>query len=164
MFCDEHDREEFSRARAGIGDVLHVASELYIGRSGHPERRLLEHFVETGRDHLLLLHWAASWPEVEMFESKLIASCAKLARVQNQSHESIGKHRSPWNVVYASFRLKSRVKGIPGSHNVERLHWRLRLWPTQVIPCPMILLRARLEQDEAELKRWWSLQRGGSGE
>ena len=52
MFCEHHDDEVFTRTRAALRDVLHVASELYIGRTGHPERRLLEHRSDADRDHL----------------------------------------------------------------------------------------------------------------
>jgi len=57
--------------------------------------------VEAGRDHLLLLHWAASWPEIELFESKLISSCAKLAAFiftpggGFDCHLSFGTRRDP---------------------------------------------------------------------
>lgn len=162
MFCEHHDDEVFTRTRAALRDVLHVASELYIGRTGHPERRLLEHRSDADRDHLLLLHWGASWDEIELFESQLISSCDHLARVQNITPESAGRYSSPWNVVYASFKLKRGVKGVPGAHDVDRLHWRLRVWPTPMVPCPMVLLRTALSSHaaQAEVDRWKALSRG----
>src|SRR2546430_12765765 len=36
------------------------ASKTYIGRTSFPERRLLEHFIASDRDHLVILHWADS--------------------------------------------------------------------------------------------------------
>ncbi len=157
MFCKHHDDDVFSRAYAAIRDVLSVGSAIYIGRTGFPERRLLEHALAE-RDHLLLLHWAASWPEAEEFETRLIESCSHLNRIENETTESAGRFTSPWNAIYVSFRLKHRVHALPGTQEVTRLHWRLRTWPTQTLPCPVVLLRTPLDHESsaAELERWQS--------
>lgn len=71
-FCTKHADEIFEDACWQVDDVLGVASKLYLGRTDFPERRLLEHFVSSKRDFLLVLHWTANWAEAKEFEEGLI--------------------------------------------------------------------------------------------
>jgi hypothetical protein len=141
-----------------ILDVKDVASALYVGRTSFPERRLLQHYSNADRDHLLVLHWAACWPEVEYFEERLIEAFSYLNRVGNESLTSEGAHSSPWSVLYVSFALKHAIPVVPGSTAVFELHWRDRLWPDPAFPSVPTLLRADLELEDAvaELERFKS--------
>lgn len=151
MFCEAHTAELIGVAGERMEDVLAIASTVYLGRTGFPERRLLEHQRDHGRDHLMVMHWAASWPEAEVFESAIINRFDHLARLQNATKESVGRHGSPWNAVYVSFGLKRGVQGLPSAMDVAELHWRMRVWPDPMIPAKPVLLRTRLTSAAAGL-------------
>lgn len=153
-FCTKHADEIYDEAVWQVDDVLGVASELYLGRTDFPERRLLEHFVSSKRDFLLVLHWTANWAEAKEFEEGLIHAFkqeSKYLRIKNESLGSEGRYGSPWNAVYISFALKNNApRELPGSLTVEYLHWRNRLWPNPVLPNPPVLLCCRFTKEEAE--------------
>ncbi|MCA9693446.1 MAG: hypothetical protein KC636_27875 [Myxococcales bacterium] len=132
-----------------VHDVLAVAATVYLGRTHHPERRLLEHRARHGRDHLLVLHWGAAWNEISQLEENIIARFQRLSRLQNESGTSDGRVSSPWNALYVSFSLKHGLCSMPGTLVVRSLHWRHRLWPDPSVPCRPVLLRAALDEVEA---------------
>jgi hypothetical protein len=153
-FCTAHMDEIFQSAAWQVEDTLEVASRIYFGRSAFPERRLVEHISNsTKRDHLLVLHWAANWAEIEDLEVALIDAFtkqSKIKRVENESDKSDGAFSGAWNVLYISFSLKQDYSCIPGATLVETLHRRNRLWPSPVIPNAPILLRCDLTPKEAK--------------
>ena len=158
-FCTEHADNIFSQMLWQVQDVLDIASKVYFGRTAFPERRLLEHCAKSGRDHLLIVHWTANWPEAKEFEEVLIREFkedAKIKRIENESLESEGKFASPWNAIYISFALKQSVPCAPGAITIEHLHWRNRIWPNPVIPNAPVLLRCDLTPEEVikELARF----------
>lgn len=158
-FCTEHADKIFDEIIWQVEDVLAVASKVYFGRTAFPEQRLLQHFVQSQRDHLLLVHWAANWPEAKEFEESLISAFkeqSKFKRVENVSLGSDGTYSSPWNALYISFALKHDFPLPPGAINVERLHYRNRIWPNPVVPNAPVLLRCDLTPEEAreELDRF----------
>ena len=162
-FCSRCANVILGAAKAQVRQVLDVASEVYIGRSSHPECRLLQHFCNgcperNGRDHLLVVHWAAQWNEIEHFEEELIKHVKQsgISRLANRSLESDGWHSGSWEALYVSFRLKDRYDRIPGATIVKELHWRNRLWPDPIVPNSPVLLRCGLCHEEAvaELKRF----------
>jgi hypothetical protein len=153
-FCTAHMDEIFQAAARQVDDTLEVASKIYFGRSAFPERRLVEHVSNgTERDHLLILHWAANWAEIEELEEALIDSFTKqfkIKRVENESDKSDGAFSGAWNALYVSFCLKNAFSCIPGATVIESLHRRNRLWPNPVIPNAPVLLRCEFTQEEAK--------------
>jgi hypothetical protein len=152
-FCAECAEKIFKSVTSHIDDVLKVASSLYFGRSSHPERRLLEHFLNKDRNHthMLVMHWAANWPEIRYFEESLIdffTKDAKYLRIENDSGRSDGKLSGAWHALYVSFSLKSGCH-IPGAIVVKQLHWRNRLWPNPLLPNAPVLLRCGLSNTQA---------------
>lgn len=149
MFCKVHGQEIAETMARRVEDALDVASTLYLGRTGFPERRLLEHQAAHGRDHLVVIHWAASWPEAEHFEELIIDRFRKFTRLQNIDDASSGRHGSPWNALYLSFALKQSVARLPAALDVSDLHWRHRLWPNPQTPAPPVLIRTPLTKAAA---------------
>ena len=146
--------EIFQHAAWQVEDALEVASRIYFGRSSFPERRLVEHVSNgTERDHLLVIHWAANWDEIEELEEALIDAFtkqSKIKRVENESDKSEGRHSGSWSTLYVSFALKADFPSIPGATVVERLNRRNRLWPSPAVPTSPTLLRCDLTPEEAK--------------
>lgn len=152
-FCTEHADDIFDSVMGHVEEVYEIASAIYFGRTAFPERRLLQHVAAAGRDHLLVVHWAAQWPEIREFEEALIdaiKSQPKFRKLQNASPFSEGSFSSPWNALYISFSLKAGASQQPGSRVVDKLHWRHRLWPDPVIPNAPVLLRYDGKKADAE--------------
>lgn len=154
-FCTDHADEMFDQFLLHAEDVLGIANKVYFGRTHFPEQRLLQHFVDAQRDHLLIMHWTANWPESKEFEEALISAFkeqSKFRRVENEALGSEGTYSGAWNALYISFALKYDSPWPPGAINVEHLHWRNRIWPDPVVPNTPVLLRCELTEDEARKK------------
>ena len=72
FFCKTCYRKLSKSLTETLKDICTAAAEIYVGRTSDPERRLLEHFVESDRDILTILHWAKDWEEADYFEEMLI--------------------------------------------------------------------------------------------
>ena len=141
-FCAVHSEELLRHLELLVTDTCKVAGRIYLGRTGFPERRLLEHFANHGRSHLLLLLWAGSWDEAEFLEEALIRRFEHLSKLANESLESTGSFTSHWNALYLSFTPKAAIRALPGALDVPALHWRRRIWPDPMFPGRPILLRS----------------------
>lgn len=136
--CSAHNDSLLEGLTATANLVGDQARRTYVGRTSSPERRLLEHFVDTNgeRDHLLVLHWSCHRPEIEYLEPELIERCFR-DKAENKTDGPDGNWWGDWNCLYLSFgwknaarqpafALRTVVTGLDGP----------RVAPT-VVDCPM---------------------------
>jgi len=97
------------RLCARIDRIENVADEIYIGRTCDPDSRRDEHFEDTGRSNLIVLHWSDDIDEVCAIEEALIREFAQSPKIANATDESLGGGRTELrNYVYVSWRHQPR--------------------------------------------------------
>src|SRR5262249_6368347 len=87
--------------------VSFSASEIYIGRTCDADARRDEHFEDSGRPHLLVLHGSHDLDEVCAIEAALIRRFTRLRKLANATDASLGGARGDLrNYVYVSWRRR----------------------------------------------------------
>lgn len=124
-----------------IDQIIKISSELYIGRTCHPERRLLEHYEQSGRPFLGIVKWICGRSEIKKYEMNLISVMRdRTAKVSNvDDDESRGSVSGHWNCLYVSFALK-RGASEPSSESILKLDNEDRLWPDKGISAKNIVI------------------------
>ncbi len=107
-----------------INSIKAKSEKFYIGRTNYPERRLLEHALESERTNLTVLHWAVDKDEIRYLEKFFIE---RHPDSENEDSESFGSAVGAFNALYVSWEEKSS-KNIKGGE-VEDLDAANRLWP-----------------------------------
>lgn len=150
FYCEKHATKLVDHLNEWISGIMDVAQAVYLGRTNHPERRLLEHHHAEGRDHLAVLHWASDWAEAAAVEELVIREFRHKAKLKNISPDADGRFSGAWNCVYVSWTWKaSLVPPRRGATPVSGLCWRKRLWPDPSLPLRPELLMTRLSREEA---------------
>lgn len=119
-------------------DRLYIgARQIYIGRTNHPQRRLLEHAIEPARNtNLSVLAWSRDWREVAVLEEALVARFSGRGKATNIDRASDGRFRAEWNCLYCNWAPKNgfalskenpiqevdRLISAPARHNADL--WR----------------------------------------
>ncbi len=106
-----------------IHEIATVADAYYIGRTNWPEKRLLGHRAESGRQHLAVLQWASSIPWVRGLEIEMIKMFRGKKGNENVGADSDGGLWGRWNCVYVAWngdRLPPSCDG-HGVHHVLHL-------------------------------------------
>jgi hypothetical protein len=89
--------------------VSYDAAEIYIGRTCDPGARREEHYEDSRRGNLTVLHWSDNIDEVCAVEEALIREFAFLRKLANATDVSFGGGRTDLrNCVYVSWRRKLR--------------------------------------------------------
>jgi hypothetical protein len=87
--------------------VLAEAAEIYIGRTCDPDARREEHYEDSRRGNLMVLHGSDDIDEICAIEEALIREFADLRRLANATDESLGGARVDLrNYVYVSWRRR----------------------------------------------------------
>ena len=171
--CGKHWDEILGRASKFVEPIVGKARSFYIGRSSFPERRLLEHFRDGGRNHMAVLHWSSSAGETAKLEECLIAEAkgAYRGKTANKDRASSGRWEGPWHAVYASWSWKNAVppENRFRGNLVRSLHAR-PLVPTLSFSAPIELISVdpelRAEQIDDLIDEWLDTradQRWGHG-
>lgn len=156
-YCLQHSDELSDSLFSTLDGIVKLSSEIYIGRSYHPERRLLEHFINSGgqRTNLTILHWAGDHAEIRLIEERFIdhyKNTRNLLKICNDSSKSEGSITSPWNCLYASWGSKADVKFLStiSFHEIKTLSFGNRLWPDRSFPLHPKFLKAGIKLNQAE--------------
>ena len=150
FYCPDHTKELIEHLNTWIEDIMDVAQKVYLGRTNHPERRLLEHHHKEGRDYLAVFHWASDWAEADSIERLVISRFSHKAKLQNVSSDADGRHNGAWNCIYASWAWKASIKPLQRiATPVETLCWRKRVWPDAAVPMEPNILVTNLARDDA---------------
>jgi hypothetical protein len=136
-----------------IDEVLGLSRELYVGRTCFPERRLLEHFHNTGRPYLGIIEWVCGKNEAKVKELELITKIGlRTVKIKNDpdDDESRGKISSHWNCIFISFSLKNSAPRISIDRSVKEIRNDMRLWPdTNVQESNIMTLFCDVTKDNA---------------
>ena len=105
--CFSKIKQHFTSA---MDEIYPEAKEIYIGRTNYPEKRLLEHFIRSDRNHLSVIHWASSMQEIADIEEYFIKECQSRLKAANKDPLSDGKIYGEYNCLYISWSEKSKSK------------------------------------------------------
>lgn len=86
---------------ATIQAILAHAVRGYIGRTNHPERRLIEHMALDGRNKLFTLHWASDVDDIAVLERTMLARFAD--KLENAAQDARGRRGTGPNALYISW-------------------------------------------------------------
>lgn len=136
--------------------ILRQAASSYVGRTANPAARLLRHYAECERSHLVTLFWSSDIEEIQQLESALIQSFQHRLKQVNETDRSAGRvsRRTPWNCVYLSWSWKrDATKSVAGPFDViHGVEWHgeppLRRG-RDVHPPQFLRVPARLDQEDA---------------
>lgn len=150
FYCATCSPPIWDRIARNVARIEKMATDPYVGRTVFPERRILQHLIENGRDRLSVLHWADSLEEAELFEKDIF----KL--VQNNSSQAAprtgGGFSRGHQAIYLSWRLNGgSPQGAPPCDEllIETLPGR-RLWPVPASRFQVAHLRSPLQTYQAE--------------
>lgn len=111
-----------SRLAADVDTLYHGARAVYVGRTNHPQRRLLEHALEpAGHTHLSVLWWSEDWRAVAAMERALVTHLVGRGKGSNIDRESDGKWRAAWNCIYVLWTPKNGARLVGPVQSVDRL-------------------------------------------
>lgn len=110
VYCDAHWTRLTAKLRGLVHEIGRDARYVYVGRTAHPERRLLEHYNEWDRDHLSVLHWSCNARETTALEHDLIGFVLEQfpMKKDNEEHSSRGKWGGQWNALYVSWSWRAK--------------------------------------------------------
>jgi hypothetical protein len=112
FYCYGCWTELIERLAEKIDRIIRDAEEIYIGRTCDPEARREEHFEDSGRENLTVIHWSNDIDEICAIEEALIGVFADLRKLANVTDESLGGGRPDLrNCVYVSWRRKRWMPG-----------------------------------------------------
>jgi hypothetical protein len=159
FYCRPHYDELLGGLVANIDRYYGRARDIYIGRTHHPERRLLQHRVDKDLDHLAVLHWAGDRAETEELETRLIWTYQERRKTLNQTSDSDGRWSGHWYCVYVAWVDKEHAKPWRDEprHYVRQLDYGHRLAPERraLVKQPDVLVTTLRRRDvEAALDAW----------
>ena len=152
-YCTDHGVSLYKAIEQYIESIYRHSREIYIGRTSHPEARLFEHYIDSGREYLTILHWSNDWHAIDNIEHRFIVHFKDRIKRKNKSHKSDGALSGPWNSLYVSWGKKS---GSPGPDvqlqiTVTELSYSSRiLWPVKNQHLQPITLRVGMSAMQAE--------------
>jgi hypothetical protein len=151
FYCPSHWDALLDGLVATIEPIAREAREIYIGRSNDPERRLLEHYEQSGRDLMAVLHWSSDQEEIEIIEKELIERTSRFRKQANESSKPHGSWYGHWNAVYLSWMWRAASRGLPSLRfkNVDGLYHPRLLPDCGRCPKPPDYLRATLSPEDA---------------
>jgi hypothetical protein len=87
--------------------VLARADRVYIGRTSQPHRRVLEHYVDTGRSHLTILAATSSGNAASDEQALIAAACDGSTRCDNKARKLAGSYTAGKQALYVSWMPKA---------------------------------------------------------
>jgi len=138
----------WDRIERDLTRIIEVsASTPYVGRTAFPERRLLQHLSESGRERLSIVHWADSLEEAEDFEQRI----SQRVRPRSDDGGRSGRFSRGHHAVYLSWRqLRSPSCGQLDANVEVRELPGLRCWPTPAPQFHTVHLISHLDGRRAE--------------
>lgn len=151
-YCEACLDRFFETTFERLGNVVREAGDIYLGRSGNPERRLFEHFADSSRDHLAILHWSDNKDAIAELERELISEFEHRWKQTNVHRESVGRWpRTGWSCVYLSWRWKASAAPPKGlrPRTLREFDYEGPEDPSWNFCDPPTILTARISREEA---------------
>lgn len=158
VFCEEHNFLTVDVVQRVAKLQRETRSPIYVGRTHLPERRLLEHLRNSGRNALSVVYWAAWKREADWMESSVMDGLEEvLSSSQLESRAGGGSWSGNWYALYAAWRFDGTVNPPAWGSVVSTFPPVRRVMPDRrQALCDQIDLVSTLDRAgaRAELEQW----------